>query len=127
MRRSGLQILLFLLALTIQVVTPIAGKVAHARGFAGSSFISILCQSTDVSSRHGEGGPDLLNSGKQCLLCQSICDSLGFTLAFDQSSPVSASLWATGAFPHPQGILAVHRESGRYRARAPPFSSFSRG
>lgn len=127
MRHSGLQILVFLLALTIQIATPIAGQMAHARGFAGSGFISILCLSSDVSSRHGDGGSDLLNSGKQCLLCQSICDSLGFTLALDQSSPVSASLWATGAFSYPQGFLAVYRESGRYRARAPPFRRFSLG
>lgn len=120
MRRSWLKALLFLVALTIQVLAPIAGNLAHAKGFSGSGISSVLCQSSDGSSGQGRGAPNHLTHSKQCLLCQSVCDSLGFTLTLDRSSLVSASSWVTGVFQEPKDFWAVSRAVGLYRARAPP-------
>lgn len=120
MRRSWLQVLLFMVALTIQVIAPMAGNLAHAKGFSGSSISSVLCQSSDGISGQGKGGPNHHTSNKQCLLCQSVSDSLGFTLTHDQSSLISVNSWVAGVFPEPKEFWALFRAVGLYRARAPP-------
>lgn len=120
MRRSWLQVLLFLVALTIQVMAPMAGNLAHAKAFKESGVSTFLCQSSDGSSIQGKGIPNHISANKQCLLCQSVCDSLGFTLSVDPSRLVSASSWVIGAFPSNIAALPASQEVGLYRARAPP-------
>ena len=120
MRRSWLQVLLFLVALTLQVIAPMAGNLAHAKGFSGSSISSVLCQSSDGISGQVKEGPNHLTSNKQCLLCQSVCNSLGFTLTHDQSSLISVNSWVAGVFPGPKEFWALSRAVSLYRARAPP-------
>jgi prenyltransferase beta subunit len=120
MRRSWFQVLLFLVAITIQVIAPMAGNLAHAKGFSESGISSVLCQSPDGSSGQGNGFPNHLTTNKQCLLCLSVCDSHGFTLTHDQSSLVSANSWIAGVFPEPKDFWVLSRAVGLYRARAPP-------
>lgn len=120
MRRSWFQVLLFLVALTIQVMAPMAGNLAHAKAFQESGVSTFLCQSTDGSSVQGKGTPNHLSGNRQCLLCQSVCDALGFTLSDDQTNLVSASSWVIGAFPSEIDASPASREVGLYQARAPP-------
>lgn len=120
MRRSWLQVLLFMVALTIQVIAPLAGSLAHAKGFSGSGISSVICLSSDETSEQGKGGPSHLTLSKHCLLCQTVCDSLGFSLTHDQSSLISAESWVAGFFPEQKDFCAPSRAVGLYRARAPP-------
>lgn len=120
MRRSRLQVLLFFVALTIQVLAPMAGNLAHAKAFRESGVSTILCEAADGSHHSGTGSQNHHTANNHCLLCQSFCDSIGFTLADGQLGLVAANAWVIGAFPAQLDTSPDSRETERYRARAPP-------
>lgn len=127
MRRSRFQFLLFFVALTLQVLGPIAGNLAHAEVFRGSAASGIVCYSPDGSNHQGKGPQNDHVEHKHCLLCQSFSDSLGLTIADGHSALLSTSSWVVGAFPARQDIAAASRETERYQARAPPIVSVRLG
>ena len=120
MRHTRLQVLLFFVALTIQVLAPMAGNLAHAKAFRQSSVSTILCEAADGSHHPGKASQDHHTANKHCLLCLSFCDSTGFTLVGGQSGLVAANAWVIGAFPAQLDTSPADRETERYRARAPP-------
>lgn len=120
MRRSRLQVLLFFVALTIQVLAPMAGNLAHAKAFRESGVSTILCEAADGSRHPGKASQNHHTANKHCLLCLSFCDSIGFTLVGGQSGLVATNAWVIGAFPAQLDTSPAYRETERYRARAPP-------
>jgi Protein of unknown function (DUF2946) len=120
MRRSWLQVVLFFVAITLQVLAPIAGNLAHAKVFKESGISSVLCEASGTSHHQDKGSQSRHAANKHCLLCQSICDSLGFTLEGGQSGLISTNAWIIGAFPAQLDTSPASRETARYQARAPP-------
>lgn len=127
MRRSRFQFLLFFVALTLQVLGPIAGNLAHAEAFRGSSVAGLVCHSSEGAHRQGKGSQNPHIDHKHCLLCQSFSDSLSLTIADGHSALLSSSSWVVGAFPAQQDLAPAFREAERYRARAPPIASLRLG
>jgi len=123
MRRSRFQFLLFFVALTIQVLGSIAGNMAHAEAGRGTAVSVIVCYSSEGSHHQGKGSQNHHIDHKHCLLCQSLSDSLGLTVADGHSALVSTSSWVVGAFPAQQEMAPACRETERFRARAPPIGS----
>jgi len=120
MRRHWLQVLLFFVALTLQVLAPIAGNLAHAEAFKESGISTIICEAADGPHHPGNGSQNHQTANKHCLLCQSFCDSIGFTLADGQWGLVATNAWVIGSFPAQLDTSPASRETQRYRARAPP-------
>lgn len=120
MRRSWLQVVLFFVAITLQVLAPMAGNLAHAKAFKESGVSTILCEASDASQHQDKGSQNHHTANKHCLLCQSICDSLGFTLVNGQSGLIAKNAWIIGAFPAQLDTSRATRKTERYQARAPP-------
>ena len=120
MRHTRLQLLLFLLALTIQVLAPMAGNLAHAEAFKESGVSTILCEASDNTLNQGNGSQSHHSADKHCLFCQSFCDSLGFTLVSGQSGLIATNAWIIGVFPAQLDGSPASRGIESYRARAPP-------
>ena len=120
MRNTRLQVLLFLLALTIQVLAQMAGNLAHAKAFKESGVSTILCEASDNSHHQGNGSQSHHAANNHCLLCQNVCDSFGFTLAIEQSGLIATNAWIIGAFPAQLDTSPASRGTESYRARAPP-------
>ena len=120
MRHSRFHVLLFLVALTIQVIAPIASNLAHAKAFMGSGVATVICQSTDGQATGSGNLPNHLPQDKQCLLCQTVCDATGFIFNSNRQILVSSSIWAEGVFyPRINNILESSVVA-LYQARAPP-------
>ena len=127
MRHSRFHLLLFLVALTIQVMAPIASNLAHAKAFMGSGVSSFICQSSDVQATKSGNLPNHLSQNKQCLLCQTVCDATGFTLSNHRPILVSSSVWAEGVFYSRINNIPESRVDALYQARAPPSQTSNLG
>ena len=120
MRYSRFHLLLFVVALTIQVMAPIVSNLAHAKAFMGSGVSSFICQSSDVQTTRSGNLPNHLSQDKQCLLCQTVCDATGFTLNNHRQILVSSSVWVVGIFYPRINNFPASSENALYQARAPP-------
>ena len=120
MLRSRLKLLLFSMAIILQVMAPMAGNLAHANVFRQSGVSTIICETADGSHRPGKGSRSHHIVNKHCLLCSSLADSIGFTLVDGQLGLVSSKAWVISAFPAQLDTSPASRETQRYRARAPP-------
>lgn len=114
-----LRFLLFVLALAVQALSPVASGVA-AGGIARAG-LSEICLKADVGPDNGRSTPAHSHSHQRdCPLCQAFCDSV---------SPVEASAIVLGASPMHWATLqwsdvdnSAPTAAGRsaHRARAPP-------
>ena len=120
MRLFRVQFLLFLVALTLQVLAPMAGNLAHAKAFRESGVSTIICEAADGSRHSGKTSQNHHAANKHCLLCQSFCDSIGFTPVGGQAGLVATNAWVLGAIPAQLDTSPASQEIERYRARAPP-------
>lgn len=120
MRRGWLQVLVFFVAITFQVLAPMASNLAHAKAFEESAISTILCEASDGFHQQDKDSQPRHHANKHCLLCQSFCDTLGFTPVDGHSGLIASNAWIIGAFPALAYISPASRETDRYQARAPP-------
>jgi len=122
MRQSRVQILLFLVALAIQVLAPMVGNLAQANVFGEAGSATVLCQSVDGAATNKPEGNNHCSANRQCVLCQSIFGSFGFTLADSQPDLILTADWKIAAIQLASEASPTSNRSSDYRARAPPVS-----
>ncbi len=117
MRRTRLQILLFALALTFQVLAPIAGNLAVA-GTIDLGGVSLkLCQSDKADSSkvplsHGQH--------QSCALCQIYCDGVSPVATDVIVIQTQSALWRVAYWRLLDRILPSTAFDYARQARAPP-------
>ena len=127
MRRNWLTILLFALALAIQVVAPVAMNVALAAG-AGSVATAVadggLCLKDAGAADRSQSPLDHLRAHHDaCLLCQLHCDG-GATLDARATSIGRAPVyWTALPWTAADRALPVPAAERSHQARAPPVFS----
>jgi hypothetical protein len=120
MSRRWLTALLFVLAMTLQVVAPVANGVAAAHGLDGPGLGNIC-----LGAGHDDHGTRQPGQGQHrhhhdCALCQAFCD--GVAPVASRATPVStpAARWTllSWSFAHQTPNASLRGVS--HRARAPP-------
>jgi hypothetical protein len=119
MTAMRLRFFLFVLALAVQALSPVAS--GFAAGGIARAGLSEICLKADVGQDNGRSTPGHSHSHQRdCPLCQAFCDGV---------SPVEASAAVLGATPVQWATLqwsdidnSAPAISGRsaHRARAPP-------
>jgi hypothetical protein len=117
MRRTRLQILLFALALILQVLAPIAGNLAVAGtiDLGGVSFK--LCQSDKSDSSKA---PLSHAQHQSCALCQVYCDGVSPVVSGALANHAQSAQWLPAHWRLLDRILPSTTLDYARQARAPP-------
>lgn len=117
MRRTRLQILLFALALTFQVLAPIAGSLAVAGtiDLGGVSFK--LCQSDKSDSSKA---PLSHTQNQSCALCQVYCDGVSSVASGAIVIDAQSAQWLPAQGRPRDPVLPTTSLDYARQARAPP-------
>ncbi len=120
MRRSAWQVLVFALALAVQVLGPAAASLAMARGAQHGRGIEICAPTSDgpqdpkrraAHDHHGS-----------CLLCQLCCNGVAPSEAKSQEFGKASVQWTAWSWTAADRASPAHRHGEPYQARAPPVS-----
>ncbi len=116
MPRPWLKLILFALALAVQVIAPAASGVATA--YEGGGF-QRDCGAVDPRrqspTRHTNG-----QNHHDCALCQSFCDGAAPVPARRPDALLSPAHWVRLHWAQPVGEHPAHSRHSAHRARAPP-------
>jgi len=120
MRKRNFTVILFILAMAVQVMSPVMGGMAHAHESAQGETISSLCRATT-----GEKGEAPASSVRHdiCALCQVLCDGVAPVGARDYATGPAGTVWFVLAWGSHDFVLPATRVNHSRQARAPP--SFS--
>jgi hypothetical protein len=113
--------LLFVLALAVQVGTPIANGVAAARGFDVHGLSEICLKGSRESHDHGPVRHS--HSHHDCALCQTFCDGVTPVVTRTEAALSAPAKWiAIRWLASDVGVTSRSRISS-HQARAPPVFS----
>lgn len=113
---------LFALALTVQVIAPMASAVAAARDTGSVAGIE-TCLNIGVGD-HGRGQPaHHRHSHHDCALCKAFCDGVAPVSASPVALCADGFEWRTASWVLNDAALTRPRPAASHRARAPPHFS----
>jgi hypothetical protein len=119
MRRKSFSVLLFLLALAVQVIAPVVGGKAFAHEHASGGSVSI-CRTAAGGAGDAPSSPTRHDG---CAICQILCDGVAPVGARDYSIASAGAVWFAAAWASRDFVLPTTGIDHLRRARAPP--SFS--
>ncbi len=121
MPRRWLTSLLFVLALTVQVFTPVANGVAASRG-VDIHGLSEICLNAGGAG-HDRQSPGRAHSHHDCALCQAFCDGVAPVASRFVNFGRSPVQWTEVRWTFAERALPGNWRDFARQARAPP--SFS--
>lgn len=120
MRRKNFGVILFLVAMAVQVIAPVMGGMARANARSPGEAISSLCRAAGGDTGEAPESPARHDS---CALCEVLCDGVAPVGARDYAIVPAGNVWFALVWGSPEVVRPPTSIDQTHRARAPP--SFS--